>query len=61
MNLFIKQKQTHRLRERIYGYQEGRVGGRDWDLHVYTTIFKIDNQQDLLYNIGNSAQYSVIT
>ena len=35
MNLFIKQKQTHRLRERIYGYQGERVGGRDrlgvWD------------------------------
>ena len=35
MNLFTKQKQTHRLRERTYGYQRGRVGGRDrlgvWD------------------------------
>ena len=28
MNLFIKQKQTHRLRERIYGYG-GKGGGRD--------------------------------
>ena len=27
MNLFTKQKQTNRLRERTYGYQEGRVGG----------------------------------
>ena len=35
MNLFIKQKQTHRPRERTYGYQGGRVGRRDrlgiWD------------------------------
>ena len=35
MNLFTKQKQTHRLREGTYGYQGGRVGGRDrlgvWD------------------------------
>ena len=35
MNLFTKQKQTHRLREQTYGYQGGRVGGRDrlgsWD------------------------------
>ena len=26
MNLFTKQKQTHRLREGTYGYQRGRVG-----------------------------------
>ena len=35
MNLFTKQKQTHRLREQTYGYQEGRAAGRDrlgvWD------------------------------
>ena len=38
----------------------GRVGGRDsqgvWDRHVHTAIFKVDNQQDLLYSTGNSAQ-----
>ena len=28
MNLFTKQKQTHRLRKQIYGYQGGR-GERD--------------------------------
>ena len=26
MNLLTEQKQTHRLREQTYGYQEGRVG-----------------------------------
>ena len=36
MNLFTKQKQTHRLRKQTtYGYQRGMVGGRDklgvWD------------------------------
>ena len=34
MNLFTKQKQTHRHRKQIYGYQRGK-GGRDklgsWD------------------------------
>ena len=49
VNLFTKQKQTHRLRERTYGYQRGRVGGSNrqgvWDWHVHTVIFKIDNQQ----------------
>ena len=29
MNLLTKQKQTHELRERTYGYQGGRVGERD--------------------------------
>ena len=29
MNEFTQQKQTHSLRERTYGYQKGRVGGRD--------------------------------
>ena len=49
MNIFTKQKQTHRLREWTYGYQWGRMGGRDrlevWDWHVHTAIFKTDNQQ----------------
>ena len=49
MNLFTKQKQTHRLREPTYGYQGRRVGGRDrvgvWDWHVHTAVFKIDNQK----------------
>ena len=54
MNLFTKQKHTHRLREhhslreQTYGYQEGRAGGRDrlgaWDWHIHTAVFKIDNQ-----------------
>ena len=35
MNLFTKQKLTHRLRKQTYGYQREMVGGRDklgvWD------------------------------
>ena len=27
LNLFIKQKQTHRHRKQIYDYQRGEVGG----------------------------------
>ena len=27
MNLFTKQKQTHRLQKQNYGYQRGQVGG----------------------------------
>ena len=47
MNLFTKQKQTHRLQKQIYGYQREKVEGRDklgvWDQHIHTTIYKIDN------------------
>ena len=28
---------------------------------MYTTIYKIDNQQEPLYSTGNSTQYLVIT
>ena len=49
MNLFSKQKQTHRPKKQTYGYQRGNVGGSDklgdWDVPVNTTIYKIDNQK----------------
>ena len=32
-----------------------------WDQQIHTTIYKRDNQQDLLYSTGNSTQHSVIT
>ena len=28
INLFVKQKQTHRLQKQIYNYQRGNVGGQ---------------------------------
>ena len=50
MNLFTKQKQTHRHRE--HGCQGGRIGGRDsqrvWDGHVYTAICKMDKQPGIV-------------
>ena len=49
MNLFTKQKQSHRRRKQTYGYQRGKVGGRDksgtWGKHMNTTIYNIDKQQ----------------
>ena len=46
VNLFTKCKQTHRLRERIYGCHGGRMGKRDrlrvWNWHVHTAVFKIE-------------------
>ena len=63
-NVFTEQKQTHRHRKETYGYQRGKVVGRDklgiWNGHIHTTIFKINNK-DLLYITGNSAQYSIRT
>ena len=48
MNLFLKQKQNHRLRKETYGYQREKRG-RDklgiWDSQIHTTIYKIDKQQ----------------
>ena len=65
MNLFTKQKQIHRLRKQIYGYQGGKVGGginQEFGINRYTLpyIKKIMNK-DLLYSTRNSTQYSVMT
>ena len=48
MNLFTKQKQTHRHRKQTYGYQRGeerkdKLGVRDQQ--IQTTIYKINKQQ----------------
>ena len=34
MNLFTKQKQTHRHRKQTYGYQRGRGGGINWEFEI---------------------------
>ena len=58
MNLFIKQKQAYRFRERIYGYrsrgQEGIVRelGMDMDTLLY---LKWITSKDPLFSTGNSA------
>ena len=63
MNLFTKQKQSHRCRKQT-GYQEGK-GGKDrlgsWDLtytHVYVKQIATKN---LLYSTGTSTYYSAMT
>ena len=48
MNLFAKQKQTHRLRKQTYIYQVGKEDGRinsELEISRHTPIYKIDNQQ----------------
>lgn len=62
MNLFIKQKQTHRFRKQIYGYQkkDGREIRSLGLTDKSTTINKTGNQQRLtitqgfLFNICNN-------
>ena len=42
MNLFIKQKQTHRQRKQIYGDQMGKGwGGMKWEfgINIYTPLY----------------------
>ena len=59
MNLFTKQKQTHRLKEKEFMVtREGTV----IQLDVYILLYlKWVTQKDLLYSTGNSAQYYVTT
>ena len=66
MNLFTKQKQTHRLREGNSGYRGGKGGRggivREFGFNMYTLLYlKWITNKDLLYSTGNSAQYSVTT
>ena len=65
MNLFTKQKQTHRLREPTYGYGGGGGGEgivREIGIDMYTLLhLKWITNKDLLYSTGNSAQYYVTT
>ena len=48
MNLFTKQKQTHRLQKQTYGYQRGQVVGRDgsgvWDWHMHALVYRMNGQ-----------------
>ena len=65
MNLIMKQKQIHRLRERTHSYQGRRQGGgiiRKLEIEMYTLLyFKWITNKDLLYGAENSAQYYVAT
>ena len=62
MNLFTKQKQTHRHRKQTYDYQRGK-GRKDklgvWVQQIQTLVYKINNKF-LLYSTGKYVQYLVI-
>ena len=65
MNLFTKQKQSHRCRKQTYGYQGIRWRREiNWEIgiNIYTLLYiKYSTNKDLLYSTGNSSQYSVMT
>ena len=56
MNLLTKQKETHRLRKRIYGCQ-GKGIVRDFGKVMYTLLYsKWITNKDLLYSTWKFAQ-----
>ena len=59
MNVFTKQKETHRLRKQTYGcWGDGIV--RDLGKVMYTLLYlKWMTNKDLLYSTWNSAQCHV--
>ena len=64
MNLFTKQKQSHRYRKQTYGYQGARGEQINWEIviHIYTLLYiKQITNKNLLYITGNSTKYSVMT
>ena len=58
MNLFTRQKQTHRLREKLMVARETNWGKRQgvWEGHVHTAYLKWITNKDLLYSTGHSIQ-----
>ena len=66
VNLFTKQKQTHRYRKYLRTPKgKGRRGIRDvlgvWAERIHTTIYKIEKNKDLLCSTGNYVQHPIIT
>ena len=63
VNLFTKQKQTHRHRKQTYGYQRGKGGriNQEFGISKYILLYiKQVNNKALLYSTGNYIQYPVI-
>ena len=64
MNLFTKQKSTHRHRKQTYGCQRGKGVwiNQEFGIKIYTLLYiKQITNKDLLYSTGNYIQYLVIT
>ena len=63
MNLFTKQKQTHRHRKQTYVYQRGKRGiNQEFGVNIYILPYiKQIKNKDLLYSTGNYSQYLTVT
>ena len=64
MNLFTKQKQSHRCTKNTQGYRGGKDGEINWEIGIdrYTLLYiKQVTNKDLPYSTGKSTQYSVMT
>ena len=63
MKSFPKQKETHRHRKQVYGYQRGKIGGEggiNWEfgINIYILLYiKQSVNKVLLYSPGNSTQH----
>ena len=65
LNLFTKQKETHRFWKQVYGYQREKLGRKKNGEYVYicvcVCIYKVHKQQGLtaqlreLYSISNNS------
>ena len=64
MDLYTKQKQTHRRRKQTYGYEKGKEGekiNQEYGINRYKLLYiKQISNKDLLYSTGNYIQYLVI-
>ena len=65
MNLFTKQKQTHRFQKQAYSYQAERVEGERWigvwDQQMCTCVCGRDDQREPTVSTEKPPQCSVIT
>ena len=66
MNLFTKQKQTHRHQKYLRTPKgKRRLGIMDilgvWAEQIHTTMYKIEKNKDLLCSTGNCIQHPIIT
>ena len=62
MNLFTKQKKSHRCRKQTYGHQGENGRGINLAIDIHTLLYiKQVTKKDRLYSTENSSQYSVMT
>ena len=61
MNLFTKQKQTHRHRKQTYSYQRGRGGERTWEFEINRcTLSYIKQVNKRVYCIAQGTIFDIL-